>query len=262
MKELITPVGRMIGGDLYKMFPVKDNFGKPKMSKDGVTPAESMSMGVAIPKGAETHWNQTEWGAQIWSEGQTAYPQAFAAPAFAWKITNGDSVIPNKRGITPVSREGYPGHWVMWLSQTWFPRIVSADGSVELAAGAVLPGYYVRVLLTVKGNAPSPSPGVYLNPKAVSLAGEGELIETSSQVDTSVFAATPAGKMPVGARPVAAAEPAFAGVTATPNPAFLLVPPPPLVHRMTPLAGGATYEAMITAGWSDALLVQHGMMLP
>ena len=29
---------------------------------------------------------------------------------------------------------------------------------------------------------------------------------------------------------------------------------------MTAKAAGATYEAMIGAGWTDALLVQHGMM--
>ena len=31
---------------------------------------------------------------------------------------------------------------------------------------------------------------------------------------------------------------------------------------MTPKAGGATYEQMIAAGWTDALLIQHGHMLP
>ena len=30
---------------------------------------------------------------------------------------------------------------------------------------------------------------------------------------------------------------------------------------MTEKAGGATYEAMIAAGWSDELLIQHGMMV-
>jgi hypothetical protein len=34
------------------------------------------------------------------------------------------------------------------------------------------------------------------------------------------------------------------------------------VRRMTPAAGATTYEQYIAAGWTDALLVQHGMMLP
>jgi len=31
-------------------------------------------------------------------------------------------------------------------------------------------------------------------------------------------------------------------------------------HVMTPKANGVTYEAMIAAGWTDELLIQHGMM--
>jgi hypothetical protein len=31
---------------------------------------------------------------------------------------------------------------------------------------------------------------------------------------------------------------------------------------MTDKAAGATYEQMIGAGWTDQLLVQHGMMHP
>lgn len=262
----MLPTGRMIGGDLYKMFPVTDSFGKPKMKQDGVTPREEINFGVAVPKAGETHWNQTPWGAQIWEAGKAAYPQAFTSPAFAWKITDGDSTIPNKKGVVPNGREGYRGHWVVWMKQGWAPRIVNADGSVELGPNAILPGYYVRVIVTALGNAPSPTPGVFLNPKAVALMATGDVIETASQVDTSAFATTQAGALPAGARPVVAAEPAFAGVTAAPNPAFLSVPPPPPPapkgRTMTAAAGGATYEAMIAAGWTDALLVQHGMMLP
>jgi hypothetical protein len=29
---------------------------------------------------------------------------------------------------------------------------------------------------------------------------------------------------------------------------------------MTPKAAGQTYEALIAAGWKDALLIQHGLM--
>jgi hypothetical protein len=31
---------------------------------------------------------------------------------------------------------------------------------------------------------------------------------------------------------------------------------------MTAKAAGATYEALLAAGWTDALLIQHGMMVP
>lgn len=79
--------------------------------------------------------------------------------------------------------------------------------------------------------------------------------------------APPVGVPPSSALPLPASPPIV------PNPAFLQPPvqvapvplPPPVapavpVRRMLPAANGATYEAMTAAGWTDALLVQHGMM--
>lgn len=270
MTEILLPIGRMIGGDLYKMFPVTDSFGKPKMAKDGVTPRTECNLGIAIAKGGEAHWNQTPWGAEIWKVGQTAYPQAFVSPDFAWKVIDGDSTVPNKKGRAPCIQEGYKGHWVIWLKQGWLPRLVSSDGQVELGPNSILPGYYVRVLAAVLSNAPSPSPGVFINPQAVALMGEGDIIETASQVDTSVFASAPPSAVPAGMRTLTAAVPAFGavpGVTAAPNPAFLQVPPPPAAPKppgrtMTEAAGGCSYAQMIEAGWTDAMMIENGMMLP
>lgn len=45
---------------------------------------------------------------------------------------------------------------------------------------------------------------------------------------------------------------------AAPPPA---APPAAPVRQMTAAANGATYEQMIAAGWTDDLLVQHGMMI-
>ncbi len=50
-----------------------------------------------------------------------------------------------------------------------------------------------------------------------------------------------------------------------PNVAFagIVTPPPPApVRTMTALAQGATYEQLIANGWTDALLVSQGLMLP
>jgi hypothetical protein len=68
---------------------------------------------------------------------------------------------------------------------------------------------------------------------------------------------------PVGAAPplppaAAVAGPPIPGAVAAP-------PPPPPVQQgkvMLPAALGASYEAMIAAGWTDAALIQHGMMAP
>ena len=140
--EILFPVGRMVGGNLYKPNPVLLDDGKtPKMQKDGITPAVSYSLGLAIPKGHETHWNQTVWGAIIWKEGETAYPGQCLAPTFAWKITDGDSVIPNKRNKRPCDQTGYPGHWVLWFNRGWAPKLVDSTGTVELLEPeSIVPG--------------------------------------------------------------------------------------------------------------------------
>lgn len=61
--------------------------------------------------------------------------------------------------------------------------------------------------------------------------------------------------------PIAPVVPA-APPPAAPPPAPAAPPPQPpaAVRTMTAKAAGQTYEAMIAAGWTDALLIQHGMM--
>lgn len=78
---------------------------------------------------------------------------------------------------------------------------------------------------------------------------------------------------PQSVPPAAYQPPAPAMAAPAPNPAFLAIPPAPAMppvptappapapKQMTPKAGGASYEQMIAAGWNDALLVQHGMMV-
>ena len=73
--------------------------------------------------------------------------------------------------------------------------------------------------------------------------------------------------------PSAPAPGAPAPIPVTPNTGFVQVPPPapaPMapppapaapVRQMTAAANGVTYEAYVAAGWSDAQLVQNGLML-
>lgn len=275
MSVIIFPTGRLVGGSLDKLFPRTDNFGKPKMKADG-TPSLETKIGFAIRKGVETHWNQTPWGAQVYEIGKAAYPREHVVPSFAWKIADGDSTVPNKKGNINANNENYRGCWVIWFSQSWLPKLCNADGSAELPHGSIKIGYFVKVMAEVLGNAPAPSPGVYLNPSAVALVAEGD--EIASEVDTAAFAATATDPLPPGARPVTAAVPGFAAaapapaaaapyVAPAPDARFLAVPPPvaaapPPVRRMTPAAQGVPYEAYVEKGWTDALLIQHGMMLP
>lgn len=275
MPDILFPAGRMVGGNLDKLFPRTDSAGQPKLDRAG-QPEMQCSFGYAIPKAGETDWRQTAWGKVIYETGAAAHPNLVQSPAFSWKITDGDSQLPNKKGKRPCDQTGYSGHWVIWFSQGWLPKRVNADGTVELADGAIQPGYYIQVFGSVAGNklVPNGTPGVYLNPTAVALVGEGERIATD--VDTTKVGFGGAA-LPPGAKPVTAAAPQFATpaptpaapaptppVAVVPNPAILQVPPTPPATpapQMTVKAAGATYEQFVAQGWTDDMLRQQGYML-
>jgi hypothetical protein len=218
--EVIFPTGRVIGGDLYKLVEKTDQNNQPVL-KNGV-PIKQVSFGVAIRKGAERGWWETEWGQKVYAVGSAAFPQLCGNPTFAWKISDGDSTIPNKRGKINASNENLRGCWVVWFRQGWPPKIVNADGTVELPTpDLVKPGYYVAVMADVQGNNQPNNAGVYLNPKAVAFRGEGPVITAS--VDTTGFGATAAMPLPPGATPPQAAAPGFAGAPPAPG----MAPPAP-----------------------------------
>jgi len=288
MAQILFPVGRLVGGSVSKLHDRYEPDGKTKkLDKDG-NPSKTINFGVAIPKITPT-WQQTEWGKVIHDTAKAAYPVLHQSPAFAWKVIDGDSPLPNKNGKAPKDQEGYAGHWVIWFRQGWAPKLVNSNGQHELPAEQFAAGYYVQVLADVDPNGAQPpnTPGMYMSPRAVALSGEGDVINLASDVDTTSvgFGASP---LPAGARPVQPAVAEFqsaplapAGVVAapatiattaspsntmvTPSTAFMQPPAVPVVpvaqHVMTPKANGATYEQMVGMGWTDELLRQHGMML-
>lgn len=288
-----TPVGRIVAGNLYKGSD-KDADGNPLLVKSGPNagqPRVDFFFAVAIPKGPEQHWSQTEWGAKIWAVGHQAFPQAANSPAFAWKVTDGDSQVPNTKGKKPCDREGYKGHWVLAFSSGYAPRIYNADGSQAITElDAVKPGYYVQVNGTIGGNGSQQRPGVFLNHSMVALSGYGPEIISGPDATAVGFGTAPlppgASAVPIAAMqppappaapvvaapvpayvppPVAAAPAAPVPVPVAPHTAILTPPAPPVApvapaRVMLPAAQGATYEQMIANGWNDALLIQHGMM--
>lgn len=308
-----TPVGRIVQGDLAKSQPVLDNLGKPKLSRDG-TPMVQHFIALAIAKTpGHTHWAQTDWGRQIWDEGNRAHPTFAPHPTFSWKVEDGDSQMPNKKGKKNADREGFPGHWIVKFRSGFLPKTYNADGSAAVPAETIRCGYYVQVNCTVAGNS-GESPGVYINPNMVALSGYGPEIIAGPDASEAGFGGVPlppgASAMPLGGMPAMTSPPSapapttgaapsvpfsapaasaappfsppsFAGASASTamtspssappvNPAFLDVPaapppPPPAAppaKQLTPKAAGASYADLIKAGWTDALLVQHGMMLP
>ena len=275
MSQILFPIGRLIGGSVHKLNPRTEQDGKtPKKDVSGNT-LMVINFGVAIPKAGETHWSQTAWGNQIFQIGKAAFPAMHVAPSFAWKIVDGDSTIPNKNGKLPVNQTGYKGNWVIWFSQGWAPKLVNSDGTVELPGDQFVPGYYVQVLGEVTGNGATPTntAGVYINPVAVALAGQGEKIVVDVDTTTVGFGgALPAGASPV--QPVVAGFPAPASHAApapiTPNAAFMAPPgapstpsPPaaPAKPQMTAKANGATYEQFVGNGWTDQMMREQGYIV-
>jgi hypothetical protein len=289
--DILFPIGRLVGGSVSVPQARTNNDGSPKVGADG-KPMVQYWIPLAIPKAGEQHWYQTEWGKKIWDCGVKAFGQIASAPAFAWKIIDGDSTVPNKKGRTPNSNEGYPGHWVLNFGGTIAPTVVNRDGSLRLnQPDAVKAGNMIQIFGSVSDNKPAQSPGVYLNYAIVSLQGyhpDGEIQQGpdpkavgfgQSPLPPGVSATpvggfTPAAAAALAPQPAAPAPAAApAPVAVAPHPAFLApapapapaAPPPapaaPAGPQMTPKAQGIPYSEYIKSGWSDAQLRSEGYML-
>lgn len=302
---LTTPVGRIVGGSIYEP-NTTDAEGKPLVYKTGPDmgkPRVDYYIAVAVPKGGEKHWAETSWGQKIWAFGHQAFPQVAQSPTFAWKITDGDSTIPNRKGRRPCDQVGHAGHWILKFSGGYAPTVwIQENGKfVQVTTpGYVKPGYFVEMQFNVKSNGSSSQPGIHLNHVQLCFRGYGTEITFGPDVESAGFGAAPlpagatmtppasAAPLPaapavpgVPAAPVAppSAPPAAPAVPVTPNPQFAGIPAVPGVplpsappappaappaapaRQMTALAT-ASYQDYISAGWTDALLIAHGMMTP
>ena len=146
--NLTTPVGRLVMGSLYRP-NTTDAEGRPLLIKNGPNAGQPRSeyyFALAIPKGTEQSWAQTEWGAAIYNTGVRAFPQGqYQKPDFAWKIEDGDSTIPNQKGRKNVDREGHKGHWILKFSSGNAPKVFNADGTQAITEpGAVKTGITCR----------------------------------------------------------------------------------------------------------------------
>lgn len=252
--SITTPVGRIVMGSLYKP-GTTDAEGKPLVVKNGPNagqPRTNYFFALAIPKGTERHWAETPWGAEIWKVGHTAFPNAAQSHSFAWKIEDGDSTIPNKRGRKPVENEGWAGHWILKFSGGFAPKVYRSENGgfvQETQVDSIKPGYFVQVNGTVDGNGSQTQPGIYLNHSMVCLSGYGAEISFGPDVNEAGFGQSPlpagasltppASSIPLpatgaiaGASTVAGIPPAPAvtssvatapPIPVTPNPAFLQV---------------------------------------
>lgn len=209
MPAILTPIGRLVAGSLYNA-NTTDWQGAPLVVKTGPNagqPRTEYFFAVAIQKGQEQHWSQTPWGQEIYNAAVGGFPNGEPQrPDFAWKITDGDSQVPNKRGVAPFSKEGYAGHWVLSFSSGFQPKLYNADGTQQIVEpDAIKTGYFVQISGTVESNKNPGNPGVYLNHNLVALAGYGPEISSGPDAATVGFGG---GQAPVGMTN-APAQPAF-----------------------------------------------------
>lgn len=260
-QDFTTPVGRMIGGSIYKTAEKK-----PQPGDDPAKPKKPMyDFGIAIPKNGQ-HWRQTDWGAKIYAAGVEEFGAAICDhPSFAWKIIDGDATAAATAGGTaPNTKEGYPGNWILWFSGATAPTLYNANGTQVIAAPDYLkPGHYIQVLGNAKGNGNKPGnpgqkkSGVYLNHTYVAHAGFGPEISYKPDVASAGFGQSPlpagVSAVPVGGLP---------GTVPVASPINFAALTPPSAYTMTEKAGAYTHAQMVASGWKDADLIAQGYMLP
>ena len=271
--EILFPVGRLVGGSVSKG-RTEDYYGKPLTNKDG-TPAAEYNFAHAVAKRPGVDWKQEPWGQQMVAIANAAFPNGQPNnPSFAWKVTDGDSQIPNKKGNKPCDNEGWPGHWIIWFSSRYAVKTLNANGVGAVDPATVKPGHYIEVLGEVRVNGSTDSPGLFVNHVFVAHSAPGPEIQLGDVPDpTSVGfgkQALPPGAGAVPESRLAPAAPAPAApapvptVPTVPHTGILQPPAPPVpaapARVMLPKAGGVSYEQFIAAGWSDAQLVENGMM--
>ena len=225
--------------------------------------------------------------------GVTQAPPLFGCthPRFSFKIVDGDGIDDN--GKPNRDKEGFAGHYVVKYSTSiQAPGVWQEPNYDEMARindPRMLPrGYYVRINHTVQSNDNDQRPGLYVNLDKVAICADqaGAAVIQSGPTAAEAFgggAAVPPSYAPPPAVPVAGIPvastppvPGSVGATASPSspapapytgfiPAAPVPPTPPIpaappARVMLPAAQGATYEAMIAAGWTDEMLRTHGMM--
>ena len=189
-KKLMLPCGRIVQGHPMEGHQQKDNANQPKTMRDG-SPLMSYYIAVALVKGAEQHWAQTEWGQILYAAGVEGWPNGeHGAPTFAWKVVDGDSTVPDRSGTSPSQKEGFPGHWVVRISSCFQYPCYHAGKyqahEVIQNPKEIKCGDYVRVEVSTLGNGPvSQSPGIYINPLQLEVSRAGVQIISKSMPDAA-----------------------------------------------------------------------------
>lgn len=294
LKQVTFGKGRIVWGAPSKTKD-KDKAGKPLTTKSGA-PRIKCDFGVAIPKNGSVAFWQTPWGAELYGVGLAAFPHLFDPTTkqllpgrkFSWKVTDGDSPVPNENGRRPCDQEGYQGCWVISFGSSFVPRCVRFENGawVDINPDQIKTGHEVEIAGSVDSNGDAQKSGIYVNHGLVAHAGilpeiVSQGIDPGAAGFTPGFSGsfpTPAAGLPTGAAATvslpsplpavtlpsaavllpAAAAPVPTGVA--PQPGFLapsapvLVPFAPVVAGpvMTAKAGGVPWASFAAQGWKEA----------
>lgn len=300
--EILFPIGRYVQGSLTEM-QTTDADGKPLKVKNGPNAGQDTErsfFALAIAKVAgHTHWAQTDWGLKMWNAAAAAWPQGQSgSPSFAFKVEDGDSVIPNTKGKKNCDRQGFPGNWILNFGSGYPVKLVNADGTVvlpEAQAKQVKLGHYIQAFGSYVTNNSALKPGMYLNHAAVSYQGFGEEIHVGIDTKAVGFGtgAKPAGMsavplggvnpaqmqaaagappLPSGAPPIPTGVPPLPGAAlpptaVAPSPPFVAAAPlPPVPAAPAPPAAdpvtktGIPYASYRAQGWTDVQMRAQGVI--
>lgn len=292
----ITVAGRLVAGDVVRG-KTEDADGRPLLIKNGPNagqPRTEWYAGLAVPKNPSVpDWKMEPWGQTIMQVARQSFPNMFDAQGnlhpnmqFAFKVTDGDSQIPNTKNIKPCDREGWSGHWVIHFANGFAPKLyqmLQGDPSaIALQPGIeIKTGYYAEIFGSIVGNnATGNQCGVFINMSMVCLRGYGPEIQVGPSVEAAGFgqsaapvgaSATPVGGVGQSAAPTQQQSqvtnpppvPNAQETIATPpvEPATDLVNPPPVpnvepkfeysgkVHTMA--------EWIAMPGWTESMVQQH-----
>ena len=248
--QFFTPVGRLVRGDCFT--PTFDEKIVWKKGPDKGKIKPNYYIGVAFSKTDANILKEFEKVRAIFlAEAIKSFPNKFdkagncISPDFAFKITDGDSAIPNSREKRPCDFEGYPGHWVINFSTAFPPSIVNKEAKpLESVSGILKPiklGDYIRVFGTVVGNGSPDKSGIMLNHKMVQLIQPGVEIklglDAKSIIDGATAPVLPAGVQDIPKVPV-------------PTTNFLN----PDIKYLDPAGNSFTVIELKSAGYTDAMI--------
>lgn len=263
MTDFATPVGRLVQGSVLELNVPKDKAGKPKLKKGTNELASPEAfIAVAFQKTQAAWWLEPDpFWALVYNTARQTMPTCFDAqgnctiPRFAWKIVDGDGRDDNGRPNS--EKEGHAGHWVVKFKSNFAPKLIHNGVYID-DKNYVKRGYFVRVFGSCASNAPSETPGLYMNQNGVELVAYGHEIKSGPDILALAAAAARPAALPAGASlvplaggpaglPPASGAPGVPGA-GLPPPVAAFTPPAALAAHVPALAPVAGIPSMAPPG--------------